>query len=216
MNFREEINKILQKHPDLTILAVTKNQSAQTILNLPNSISHIGENKVQEAEQKFEELSSKSNRKFTKHFIGNLQSNKINKAIQIFDYIQSVHNLILAQKINEKSQKLNIITKIFLQINISKDPQKQGFEADLEIIKNTINTIKEYKNIELVGLMTILENTNNDLAIRNSYLQMQNLFKYVNKHILKLKYLSMGMSDDYNQALENGSNIIRIGRKLFQ
>jgi len=217
MEFREQINKLSQKYPNLTILAVTKTRTAQEIADLPVEIEHIGENKVQEAEQKFQILTQLTDRKFEKHLIGRLQTNKINKAIQLFDYIQSVDSLELAKKISQRCKTQNIQIKIFLQINVSEDPQKQGLPPESNLLLSTAKEIQEnYTNLKIVGLMTILENSKDNLATQKSFMQMQNLFKFLNKHILDLKYLSMGMSDDFEEALKAGSNMIRIGRKLFE
>jgi pyridoxal phosphate enzyme (YggS family) len=217
MEFREQINKISQNHPNLTILAVTKTRTAQEVADLPLIIEHIGENKVQEAEQKFQILTQLTNRKFEKHLIGRLQTNKINKAIQLFDYIQSVDSLDLAKKIDQRCKINKKEIKIFLQINASEDPKKQGLPPDQTLLLTTAKEIQEnYTNLKIVGLMTILENSKDNLATQKSFMQMQNLFKFLNKHILDLKYLSMGMSDDYQEALKAGSNMIRIGRKLFE
>lgn len=211
MHFLSQIPK------NITIIAVTKNQSANNILNLPKRITEIAENRIQEAEQKFSTLTTLTDRKFKKHLIGHLQSNKVKKAIQLFDVIQSVDSFKLAQKINQEAQKNNKIMPIMLQINISTDPNKYGFTTT-EII-SLINELILLPNIKIIGLMTILAEEQSIKKIEQDFKAMQEFFKKIKqkKSLCKtLKYLSMGMSNDFPQAIKQGSNMIRLGRILFQ
>lgn len=207
-NLMDFLNKI---PPNITIVAVTKNQSVQQIKKLPTRITDVAENKIQEAEQKFAQL---SDRKFKKHFIGNLQKNKINKAIQLFDVIQSVDSEELAEEINKKATKP---IEIMLQINISNDPAKFGFSP--KEVKTAISKVNKLKNLKIIGLMTILKEYDNPKDTKKDFLDMQNLFMELNKSIMQktpMKHLSMGMSQDFEQALEAGSNMLRLGTIIFQ
>lgn len=198
------------------IVAVTKNRTTQEILNLPIGIAIIAENKIQEAEQKFQNFPETS-RKFEKHFIGTLQKNKVKKAVILFDCIQSVDNLELAKKINTEAAKLNKIQEIYIQINISEDTNKNGFLKSE--IKDAISQIKKLPNLKLTGLMTILKNNLTSSDSLKYYCEMKILFNKINKTILKneqLRHLSMGMSDDWEQAIAAGSNMLRIGRAIFE
>jgi hypothetical protein len=195
-----EIKKRIQNN-DVKIVAVTKNQNVETIQNLPSEITCIGENRIQEAEQKFLKL----NRNFEKHFVGHLQSNKVKKAIHLFDCIQSVDSLKIAKKINQYAPENY---PIMLQVNISNDPSKYGFQS--EKISKIIPEILKLENINLIGLMTIGEQTKQKKYFRH----FKKLFDECQK-IHPIKYLSMGMSKDYEIAIEEGSNMIRLGRILF-
>lgn len=197
------------------IVAVTKNRSTLEILNLPQKIKIIAENKVQEATAKFAALDFE--RKFQKHLIGKLQKNKVKKAVAIFDCIQSVDSIELANKINNEALKINKTQEIFIQVNISDDIKKNGVSEN-ELIQ-LINHIKNLPNLKLSGLMTILKNNLDSNDSLKYYCDMKILFNNINKTILKfdkLEYLSMGMSDDWEIALKAGSNMLRIGKALFE
>ena len=199
MDFSEIKKRIQNK--DVKIIAVTKNRDAKTVDELPPEITCIGENKIQEAEDKFPHL----NRNFEKHFIGHLQSNKAKKAIQLFDCIQSIDSLKLAEKINQYAGKSY---PIMLQVNISKDPAKFGFHT--EDVPKGIPEILKLKNLNLIGLMTIGDTHNQ----KQYFSQFKQLFDKC-QDIHPIQYLSMGMSDDFEIAIEEGSNMVRLGRILF-
>jgi pyridoxal phosphate enzyme (YggS family) len=217
--------KILNQIPShIKLVAVTKTKSAQTVLNLPPKITDIAENKVQEAKTKFIEL-DKSSRKFTKHFIGKLQSNKIKWITENFDYIQTVESLDQAIKIDQYSQKANKTTKILLQINISNEPSKQGYiiPSQKEQLFSDLEQIFKLAAIELKGLMTIIKDYGNSKQAKTDFLAMHSLFTELNNSIIEskinskpLEYLSMGMSNDYKEAIEAGANMLRLGTILFQ
>lgn len=202
---------------NITLIAVTKNVSYQTILNLPDTVTHIAESKIQEAVDKLNELKQHSTKKFTTHFIGHLQSNKAAKAVQYFDYIQSVDSIKIANKINTEAYKINKIQKILLQINICNDPKKYGFNAkDINLV---VNQISNLQNLEISGFMTILQDYDNPKNIKKYFSKMQSLFTKTNNTIMgtkPMKYLSMGMSQDYKEAIEEGSNMVRIGSLIFK
>ncbi len=217
---QNKTNKSDQKIPDLiekcrlskvALVAATKGRSIDEINLIINAgIKIIAENRLQEAEEKFK---SKELLPCEKHFIGHLQNNKVKKAVQIFDLIQSVDSVELLEKINNYAIIIGKKQVIFLQVNISRDPNKFGLSEDRtrEIIKN----IKTYPNIKLSGLMTIGKNTENRDEVRTYYRKFKKTFEEMNK-IQPLEYLSMGMSADYDIAIEEGSNMIRIGRALFE
>jgi pyridoxal phosphate enzyme (YggS family) len=206
---------IAQIPSSVTIVAVSKNQSVQKILNLPQRITDIAENKIQEAEQKLPEVLSK--RKYKTHFIGHLQSNKVSKALKLFDVIQSVDSEKLINKINQNTPD-NKFTQIMLQINVSNDPKKYGFPPDIKLLTEIIKKIKQLKKLNLIGLMTILKQYDNPKLQLKEFQTMENLFNQINQSILiaePLKYLSMGMSEDYQQALNANSNMLRLGTLIF-
>ena len=164
---------------------------------------HFGENKVQEALEKWTEIKSNNN-KIKLHMIGKLQTNKVKFAVQIFDYIHSLDNEKLAKKISEEQTKINKKLKLFIQINIGSEDQKSGIDK-----KNVYDFAQYCKelNLEVIGTMCLPPNDNN----QNSY------FSEMQKINSKLYYndLSMGMSNDYLDAVEFKSSFLRVGSKIF-
>ena len=187
------------------IIAVSKTFPINEILPLINHQQiHFGENKVQEAVKKWSEI--KQNFKHIQlHMIGKLQSNKVKYIIPLFDYIHSLDSLRLAEKISTEQTKFNKRLKIFIQVNIGNEEQKSGIdEANLEMFhKKCINDF----NLDIIGLMC-LPPKNDDT--KDYFLKLQNLAKKIN-----VKELSMGMSNDYLDAVKYGATFLRIGSKIF-
>ena len=199
-------------HP-VQIVAVTKTHPFQSIKEAYDAgIKSIGENRVQEASQKFESFEHMPN--ITKRFIGHLQTNKVKKCIDLFDTIDSVDSLKLAKKISQVAETLNKTISVLLEINTSGEKQKHGFSP--ELTENMMSCFNE-KYIKIKGLMTIGPHTNDKGKLRNSFFQLRELQDII-KNSLKtdqLTELSMGMSGDYEIAIEEGSTMIRLGTKLF-
>jgi len=205
-----------------TLVAVTKTRSIEDIKQILSAgILHIAENRVQEAEQKLFSLLNipfqNVSQNVLKHMIGHLQINKVKKAVALFDIIQSVDSIQLAEKINAESQKLNKAQQIMLQINIGEEPQKSGFSK--QEIYQSFEKIRHLSNIKIIGLMCIAPDIKlyGEQRVRLCFKEMKSIFEKFNSSFdAHLIYLSMGMSDDYEVALEEGSNMVRIGRKLFE
>ena len=199
-------------HP-VQIIAVTKTHPLQTIKEAYDAgIKSIGENRVQEALQKFESFDHMP--KITKRFIGHLQTNKVKKCIALFDTIDSVSSLKLAKKISNVAGTLNRTISVLLEINTSGEQQKHGFPPDLT--ENMMRCFNE-KNIRIKGLMTVAPFTIDKGKLRNSFFKLRELQDRI-KYSLKtdqLTELSMGMSGDYEIAIEEGSTMIRLGTILF-
>ena len=188
-----------------TIIAVSKKFKISEILPLLNyGHKDFGENQVQEALEKWIDI--KNNFKSIKlHMIGKLQTNKVKSAVKLFDYIHSVDNLKLAEKIANEQVKINKNIKIFIQINIGKEDQKSGI--DIENLNSFYTKCKNDFNLNVVGLMCLPPlNLNSD----NYFIKMKKLANNLN-----LKELSMGMSNDFETALDCGSTYIRVGSKIF-
>ena len=203
------IEKELQlKVSDLTrpkIIAVTKTFSLEEAMPIIEyGHVHFGENKVQEAVKKWTDI-KKKNPNLVLHMIGNLQSNKVKYAIDIFDYIHSLDNLRLAEKISIEEKKKKKKFKIFIQINIGDENQKNGINInDLDSFYSVC--VKKF-DLDIVGLMCLPpQGKNNKL----NFLKMNSL-----KNKMKLSDLSMGMSDDYSEAIDCGASFVRIGSKIF-
>ena len=187
-----------------TIVAISKTFSIDKILPLINyGHDHFGENKVQEALEKWSEV-KETNQKIKLHMVGKLQTNKVKNALKIFDYIHSLDSIKLAEKIANEQKKLEKKPKLFIQINIGKESQKSGIDS-----KKLFDFYKICKEMDLniIGIMC-LPPENQDSNIFFS--EMKNLNKK-----LDLTELSMGMSNDYLNAIEFKSSFLRIGSKIF-
>jgi pyridoxal phosphate enzyme (YggS family) len=165
---------------------------------------HFGENKVQEALEKWSDI-KKDFKNIKLHMIGKLQTNKVKFAVNIFDYIHSLDNIKLAEKISNEQQKLNKKLKIFIQINIGNEDQKSGIRVDQ--INNFYEKCNKDFGLDIVGLMCLPPKNE---KIDNYFLEMKML-----KNKLNLKELSMGMSQDYLEAAKHGATFLRIGSKIF-
>ena len=206
----EEIKTNKTKAKKIHLIAVTKNQPLIKIKSaIENGIYMVGENKVQEAEKKYNKIEEK----IEKHFIGHLQRNKVKKAIKIFDVIQTVDTPKLINKINKIAEELRVTQKIMLQINTGKDEKKYGFET--EEIYNYIEEFKKLKNVIIIGIMTIAPKIKDKKKLTNIFKTTKEIQKEIQKEIKECKYLSMGMSEDYIEAIKAGATHIRIGTALF-
>lgn len=215
-----------QKHNikthDIKLIAVSKYHSTQEILAL-HSLGQcsFGENKVQDLKQKINEIDSKNSidEKFIDknsiewHFIGTLQRNKINSLLALRPaLIHSIDSLPLALAIDEKCLELGIIQSVLLQVNSANEPSKHGFS--LECAKEAFLEIKERaKNLNLCGIMTIGAHSDDRSKINDSFAITKELYDSLSS--AGASVLSMGMSGDFDLAIQNGANMLRIGSALF-
>jgi hypothetical protein len=188
-----------------TVIAVSKTFPISEVLPLINhGHEHFGENKVQEAIEKWSSI--KSDFKHIKlHMIGSLQSNKVKYVLPLFDYIHSLDSLKLAEKISKEQKKIKKRLKIFIQINIGQEIQKSGIE--IEYLEEFYEICVTKLDLEVVGLMCLPPKNKNELQY---FLEMKNLCSKIG-----VKELSMGMSNDYIEASNNGSTFVRIGSNIF-
>ena len=214
----EKIKKIITQYSPFLqktkIIAVTKTKSIEAIKTaIENKLLIIGENQVQEAEKKLKDHDH-IKEKIEIHLIGHLQSNKAKKAVSFFDVIQTVDSIKILNKINTQAEKIKKQQKIYLQINIGKDENKYGF-SDTEALA-VCSKIKEYKNIFLKGIMTILPQGKSKAENKKLFIQTLKLQKEIQKKYVPLcTDTSMGMSGDYTEAIKAGATHIRIGSALF-
>ncbi|MDC3185531.1 YggS family pyridoxal phosphate-dependent enzyme, partial [Candidatus Pelagibacter sp.] len=189
----------------VNIIAVSKTFPISNILPLINANHiHFGENKVQEALEKWTEI-KKDLPNIKLHLIGNLQTNKVKFALPLFDYIHSLDSLKLAKKISEEQIKKNFRPKIFIQINIGNEDQKNGINKDdLELFYKKCT---EEFNLNIIGLMCLPPFDKNSQPF---FLEMKRISQTLN-----LNELSMGMSNDYMEAVSSGATYVRIGSKIF-
>lgn len=212
-----QINKDIENlspYPQkVKIIAVTKNFSFSAVQEaFKYNIINIGENKIQEFEQKQE--NEKINSSIITHFIGRLQTNKAKKAVRLFNIIQSIDSLKIAEKVNKEAEKAQKKQKIYLQINIAEDPAKQGFKE--KEIYGACKKIKEMKNLMVLGTMTIIPQEQEKKIKQKLFKKIKKITKKIQtKYIPGCLEISMGMSQDYKEALESGATNIRVGTKLY-
>lgn len=205
--------KVKRNPQEIKIVAVTKNVSVEKIKQaLDCGIEIIGENKVQEAQAKYEQI----DKKVLWHLIGHLQTNKVKKALEIFDLIQSVDSLKLGEEIDRRAKEKNKVFPILIEVNTSGEPTKYGVKP--EQTENLIREMQKLENIRIKGLMTIAPLTDDKEKIRKSFRYLRKTYdelKSMNLTNLELEYLSMGMSSDFEEAIAEGSNMLRIGTAIF-
>ena len=190
---------------NLNIIAVSKTFPISEVNPLiENGHIHFGENKVQEAIEKWSVI-KKSNKDLKLHMIGKLQTNKVKYVVSLFDYIHSLDNIKLAEKISTEQKKNNKNLKIFIQVNIGKEIQKGGL--DIVDLKEFYEKCTQELNLNIVGLMCIPPQHG---SVTTYFNEMAELNKIIN-----LNDLSMGMSGDYLDAIDCGATYIRIGSKIF-
>lgn len=214
-SIKSNIDKILSKLPnEVTLVAVTKTVDVVSILEaLSFGINNIGENKVQEAEEKFSQL---QDYQLNWHLIGRLQTNKAKKAVKIFDLIHSLDRFDLAEVLNKEARKINKVQNALLQINTSLEETKAGFFEE-ELFEN-ITFISKLENISIKGLMTIGSHTTDESQVRKCFAKLRELKNKINGLKLlpyEIDILSMGMTNDYELAIQEGSNMVRVGRAIF-
>ena len=208
------LRKIIQKKNKKTqIIAVTKNKTIKAVDSaLNNKIYIIGENKIQETIIKFKNYSKRN--KIELHLIGHLQSNKTKKAVENYDVIETADSQKIINKINIEAKKKNKTQRIYLQINVGKDPKKHGFFE--EEIKNTCLNIKKHQHIKIEGVMTILPQKIDKENKKKLFLKTKTIQKTIQKNFFKdCVNISMGMSGDYELASKCGATHIRIGTFLY-
>lgn len=202
-----------RKAEDIIMVAATKTVSADIINEaIRLGVKNIGENRVQEFTDKFESISGD----VTHHFIGHLQTNKVKYLVPHISLIHSVESERLLDEIDRLSKKHGVVSNVLLEINASGEDTKFGigFDEAEEIIKN--NETRE--NCLIKGLMTIGPNYSTEDEIRAAFKKMKKLFDELSANEYKnteMKYLSMGMSGDYEIAIEEGANIVRVGSAIF-
>jgi pyridoxal phosphate enzyme (YggS family) len=205
ISIQDTLKKRIKNLKQPKIIAVSKTFPIENIFPLINhGHEHYGENKVQEAIEKWTTIKQDfTNIKL--HMIGKLQTNKVKYVIPLFDYIHSLDNMKLAEKISNEQIKMNKKLKIFIQINIGNEIQKNGIE--IENLENFYLTCKKDLGLDIVGLMCLPPKNNSS---SDYFIKMKKILDTINEH-----ELSMGMSNDFNDAAINGATFLRIGSKIF-
>lgn len=215
MNISDNLTNILVELPkNTTLIAVSKTQSEDDILKVYKAGHKIfGENKIQEMTKKWENLP----KDIQWHMIGHVQTNKVKYMAKYVYLIHGVDNMKLIKVINKQGGIHERIIECLLQVNISNESNKYGLNESklFEILEHLKNNDSIYKNIKIIGLMGMASFTNDDKLIKSQFKFLQNLFLKIKKINSNFTTLSMGMSNDYLIAIKNGSNMIRIGTKIF-
>jgi pyridoxal phosphate enzyme (YggS family) len=211
---KQNIERILHELPGhVQLLAAAKTREPQEILDaIEAGIQIIGENYVQEAERAYNIIGHK----VQWHFIGHLQKNKVKKAVEIFDMIETVDSPEIAGEIDKRSAQAGKIMPVLIEINSGCEPNKTGVYPDNA--EQLIASLARLKNIKVSGLMTMGPATERPEDIRRYFRETKTLFDRIsnlNLPDVDMQYLSMGMTDSYLIAIEEGANIVRIGSKIF-
>ncbi len=197
---------------EVTLVAVTKTVSAERINEaIEAGATHIGENRVQEAREKYSQI-----KPVTWHLIGHLQTNKVKHALKIFQWIHSVDSFHLAEKIEQEASRLEKIIPVFLEVKTSPEETKYGIPVSetLELVKK----ISRFDHLQVSGLMTIAPFTDDEKAIQKSFQTLRHLQNEINQAEIagvRMEHLSMGMSHDFEIAIEEGATMVRVGTAIF-
>jgi pyridoxal phosphate enzyme (YggS family) len=220
-NNLEIINKKIKKaalkanrnSEEIKLVAVTKTATMGQIEEAINAgVKIIGENRVHDAKEKYKILTAG----IEWHLIGHLQTNKVKYAVEIFNCIHSVDSIKLAQEIDKRSKQFGKIMDVLVEVNVSGEESKYGIKP--EEVKPFIKNISEFLRIKVRGLMTIAPIVKDKEEVRPYFRKLRELSKEIkSKNIenVKMDYLSMGMTKDFEIAIEEGANMVRIGRGIF-
>jgi pyridoxal phosphate enzyme (YggS family) len=198
---------------DITVVAVTKTFGPETVEEaVRGGIADVGENRVQEFLEKADRVSLDCRW----HLVGHLQTNKVNKAIGRFTMIQSVDSIKLAERLSRVGGERGITTDILIEINTSGEPSKYGFEPEETVA--AYGGIVRLPALSVRGLMTVGPWVEDEAVVASAFGTLRNLKEEIERsdsHDLLLEHLSMGMSDDFELAIREGSTMVRLGRVLF-
>lgn len=198
------------------IIAVTKYFDGEAIIQAYNAgLRDFGESRVIEASEKIQNLPQEVRENSTFHLIGHLQTNKVKHAVKFFNYIHSVDSVKLAQSISQHAKEIGKVQKVLIQVNNANEEQKFGFSQD-EVFE-AFEQIRQFETLEIVGIMNMapLGADEEELAkLFSEIVEIRNKLEI--KFNCELKEISMGMSQDYKIAAEQGSTMLRVGRKLFK
>jgi len=211
---RQNVSQILSELPDgVELVAAAKTRRPEEILEAVESgVKIVGENYVQEAERAHEVVGNRAKW----HFIGHLQKNKVKKAVRLFDMIETIDSVEIAREIDKRCAQIGKIMPVLVEINSGREEQKSGVFP--ENSEQLIKEISGLQNIKVMGLMTMGPRFGNPEDSRPYFVETKKIFEKIKKLDLlgvEMRYLSMGMTNSYRIALEEGANIVRIGSKIF-
>ncbi len=200
-----------RKPEEIALLGVTKTRTPQEIMEAAPWLDAIGENRVQEAKAKKQECSAVA---LKWHMIGHLQSNKARQALELFDTIDSINSTNIALTIERIASETGRTVPILIEVNTSGEDSKVGIAPDK--CDSLIDTVMECKHLSLQGFMTIGPLTDNEVQVRKAFASLREVASRTREQTgLSLPVLSMGMSGDYEWAIQEGSTMIRLGTVIF-
>jgi len=214
MTIRENVKLILSELPDgVELVAAAKTRRPEEVLEaIESGVDIIGENYLQEMESAYRVIG----RKAKWHFIGYLQKNKVGKAVRLFDMIETVDSLEIAGEIDKRCAQIGKAMPVLIEINSGRESQKTGvFPEDVD---EMVKEISNYQNLKVAGLMTMGPMWGDPEDSRPYFRETKRLFDRIKSLSLpgvEMRYLSMGMTNSYRVAIEEGANIVRIGTKVF-
>ncbi|MDD5287904.1 MAG: YggS family pyridoxal phosphate-dependent enzyme [Dehalococcoidales bacterium] len=213
-SIQENVQRILQGlPPDVHLVAAAKTRTPAEIMQaITAGVRIIGENYVQEAAPAYEAIGNLAQW----HFIGHLQKNKVKKAVEIFDMIETVDSLELAQEIDKRCRQIGKVMPVLIEVNSGREAQKSG--ALPEDIVTLAQAVSQLQNVRLTGLMTMGPQVGDQEDFRPYFVTTRKVFEEVRSlgiPDIEMRYLSMGMTNSYRVALEEGANMVRLGTLIF-
>jgi len=206
---------------EIKLVAVSKTVETDRIKEaIEAGVTILGENYVQEAQKKIEEIGRPActerfgeGRPVSWHFIGHLQSNKAKYAVRLFDMIHALDSVSLAEELNQRAEKAGGLMKVMIEVNLSREATKFG--TDEEMVLNLAKSIQGLKHLSLEGLMTMPPYFDSPEMSRPYYIALRELKEKMAKEGIPMKELSMGMSNDFEIAIEEGATFVRVGTAIF-
>ena len=211
---KQNVSQILSELPDgVQLVAAAKTRQPEEVLEAVEAgVKIVGENYVQEAERAHEVVGNRAKW----HFIGYLQKNKVKKAVRIFDMIETVDSVEIAGEIDKRCAQIDKVMPVLIEVNSGREKQKSGVLP--EDVEQLAREISAFQNIRVMGLMTMGPRFGNPEDSRPYFVETKKIFEKIRKLNLpniETRYLSMGMTNSYKVAIEEGANIVRIGSKIF-
>jgi len=208
------VKKLLKETPsDITIVAAVKGRTVEEVQEaIESGIKYIGENYLQEAEKKYPLIG----KVVRWHFIGHIQKRKSKKIVELFDMVETLDSIEVAEEINQEASKIDKIMPVLIEVNSGREQQKSGLTT--ENVESFIEQISHFKNIKVQGIMTMGPFFEDAEKLRPYFIETRKLFEDIKKKNIQnveMELLSMGMSSSYKVAIEEGANIIRIGTLIF-
>ncbi len=211
---REEVKKVLAALPEgVRLVGAAKTRKPEEIMEaIDAGLEIVGENYVQEAEQAFIKIGNR----VKWHMIGHLQKNKVKKAVNIFDMIETIDSMKLCTLVDRACRETGKVMPVLIEINSGEEDRKTGVMPEQAV--PLIKEIATLSNIRIMGLMTMGPFTEEPEDLRPCFSKTREIFDYLKKEVIEgveMKYLSMGMSESYRIAIEEGANLVRIGTMIF-
>jgi pyridoxal phosphate enzyme (YggS family) len=211
---KQNVVRILSELPDgVELVAAAKTRHPEEILQaIEAGVKIVGENYVQEAEPAYEVVGNRARW----HFIGHLQRNKVKKAVKLFDMIETVDSVEIAREIDKRCAQIGKVMPVLIEINSGREEQKSGVFP--EKAEQLVREISSLPNIRVKGLMTMGPRFGNPEDSKPCFVETKKIFdklKNLDLPDVEMRYLSMGMTNSYKIAIDEGANIVRIGSKIF-